>query len=188
MAIKFLKIASAVTMIVLSSSGNASLLSYASNTCSGPSSSGIGTGCTSVIAQYGFNIPLPVVGDSISVTGSDINSFSLNWIDGEGVSHPASSVVFNNNGSWSIQNDAILGLTGSGFLNAGVSFDVGTFSMFSQISGPGTSAINDFAASLDIGPVTSIGTWTVVPVPAAAWLFGSGLLGLIGIARKKVAF
>ena len=26
---------------------------------------------------------------------------------------------------------------------------------------------------------------TVVPVPAAVWLFGSGLLGLIGIARRK---
>jgi hypothetical protein len=26
-----------------------------------------------------------------------------------------------------------------------------------------------------------------VPIPAAAWLFGSGLLGLIGIARKKMA-
>lgn len=25
----------------------------------------------------------------------------------------------------------------------------------------------------------------VVPVPAAAWLFGSGLIGLIGVARKK---
>jgi hypothetical protein len=26
---------------------------------------------------------------------------------------------------------------------------------------------------------------TVVPVPAAVWLFGSGLIGLIGIARRK---
>ena len=26
---------------------------------------------------------------------------------------------------------------------------------------------------------------TVVPIPAAVWLFGSGLLGLIGIARRK---
>ena len=25
----------------------------------------------------------------------------------------------------------------------------------------------------------------VVPIPAAAWLFGSGLLGLIGMARRK---
>jgi PEP-CTERM motif len=29
------------------------------------------------------------------------------------------------------------------------------------------------------------GLLTPVPVPAAVWLFGSGLLGLIGIARKK---
>jgi len=25
---------------------------------------------------------------------------------------------------------------------------------------------------------------TVVPVPAAVWLFGSGLLGLVGVARR----
>ena len=30
-------------------------------------------------------------------------------------------------------------------------------------------------------------TLTAVPVPAAAWLFGSGLLGLVGIARRKNA-
>lgn len=28
---------------------------------------------------------------------------------------------------------------------------------------------------------------TVIPVPAAVWLFGSGLLGLVGIARRKRA-
>jgi len=28
-------------------------------------------------------------------------------------------------------------------------------------------------------------TGTVVPIPAAIWLFGSGLLGLIGVARKR---
>ncbi|MEA3242882.1 MAG: VPLPA-CTERM sorting domain-containing protein [Pseudomonadota bacterium] len=26
---------------------------------------------------------------------------------------------------------------------------------------------------------------SVVPIPAAVWLFGSGLLGLVGIARRK---
>jgi len=30
-------------------------------------------------------------------------------------------------------------------------------------------------------------TVSEVPVPAAAWLFGSGLIGLIGIARRKYA-
>lgn len=32
------------------------------------------------------------------------------------------------------------------------------------------------------------GSWTrtsVIPIPAAAWLFGSGLIGLIGVARRK---
>ena len=36
-----------------------------------------------------------------------------------------------------------------------------------------------------------LGSWTLditpVPVPAAVWLFGSGLLGLVGIARRKKA-
>ena len=27
----------------------------------------------------------------------------------------------------------------------------------------------------------------VVPIPAAVWLFGTGLLGLIGVARRKKA-
>ena len=31
------------------------------------------------------------------------------------------------------------------------------------------------------------GTISAVPVPAAVWLFGSGLLGLIGLARRKKA-
>jgi len=35
--------------------------------------------------------------------------------------------------------------------------------------------------SAKLGPVT------VVPVPAAVWLFGSGLLGLAGIARRRAA-
>ncbi len=32
----------------------------------------------------------------------------------------------------------------------------------------------------------SVSTVTVVPVPAAVWLFGSGLIGLVGVARRKV--
>ena len=34
---------------------------------------------------------------------------------------------------------------------------------------------------------TNVGTWHIqaVPVPAAVWLFGSGLIGLIGVARRK---
>jgi hypothetical protein len=35
------------------------------------------------------------------------------------------------------------------------------------------------------GAALTYGAPSAVPVPAAAWLFGSGLLGLVGIARRK---
>lgn len=39
-----------------------------------------------------------------------------------------------------------------------------------------------------IATMTSYDPGTVVPVPAAVWLLGSGLLGLVGVARRKVSF
>jgi hypothetical protein len=45
---------------------------------------------------------------------------------------------------------------------------------------PGVSF--DFSADTDS---LSIGDIRPVPLPPALWLFGSGLLGLIGIAKKK---
>lgn len=33
--------------------------------------------------------------------------------------------------------------------------------------------------------LTSVASVSAVPVPAAVWLFGSGLLGLVGVARRK---
>jgi len=45
---------------------------------------------------------------------------------------------------------------------------------------PGTKGNNFYAWAVHDGDIGA------VPVPAALWLFGSGLLGLIGIARKKV--
>jgi hypothetical protein len=43
---------------------------------------------------------------------------------------------------------------------------------------PGQNAAFDFTSMV----VTNT---TVVPVPAAVWLFGSGLLGLVGVARRR---
>jgi hypothetical protein len=41
--------------------------------------------------------------------------------------------------------------------------------------------------TLSSAGVLSIGSTSPVPLPAAVWLFGSGLLGLIGVGRRKVA-
>ena len=52
-------------------------------------------------------------------------------------------------------------------------------------------AATDVSYTLDTGS-NDYSTWAVwevseVPIPAAVWLFGSGLIGLIGIARRKKA-
>jgi len=61
---------------------------------------------------------------------------------------------------------------------------------------PGTGAFSLTWSSLVFdGPAPEIGHWELngiatpatVPLPAAAWLFGSGLLGLIAITRNKAA-
>lgn len=36
-----------------------------------------------------------------------------------------------------------------------------------------------------IADLSNVRAFSVVPVPAAVWLFGAGLLGLVGVARRK---
>ena len=55
-----------------------------------------------------------------------------------------------------------------------ISPDVGECMGF--INGTGADVYN---------PPGSPGSWSVVPIPAAIWLFGSGFIGLIGITRRK---
>jgi hypothetical protein len=63
----------------------------------------------------------------------------------------------------------------------------------STTTGSGYGFIHDLSNGRTVVNLDSkIGTYlvrdtTVVPVPAAVWLFGSGLLGLVGIARRKTA-
>ena len=60
---------------------------------------------------------------------------------------------------------------------------------------PGDRAIGEYSVSFygfaDASTSSQLGQYGIdisqVPVPAAAWLFGSGLIGLIGIARRKKA-
>ena len=44
--------------------------------------------------------------------------------------------------------------------------------------------LSGFNVNFDMTSITVTGV-TAVPVPAAVWLFGSGLLGLVGVARRR---
>ncbi|MES0328275.1 MAG: VPLPA-CTERM sorting domain-containing protein [Gammaproteobacteria bacterium] len=49
-----------------------------------------------------------------------------------------------------------------------------------------TSATWSFSAESTTSYSMSVTSVTTVPVPTAVWLFGSGLIGLFGVARRKV--
>lgn len=82
-------------------------------------------------------------------------------------------------GGWQLNLDSLIVAsdTKAGFLHL-----TGT----GLVSGNGYDATNatwSFSANDATAYSMSV---TAVPVPAAVWLFGSGLLGLIGMARRKV--
>lgn len=94
-------------------------------------------------------------------------------------------------GAWAPLNASTLGLPTSGYQN-GVAF-------FSWNGTYGSSYVLNYAATVPAGDPSGFGNvkyylhleGTVqaappaVPVPAAAWLLGSGLVGLVGVARRK---
>jgi hypothetical protein len=82
--------------------------------------------------------------------------------------------------------------TASGFAStdADAAFASTDFSSESIVLGPGSYSIDIYLAILSPdNPFAGVSVSAIelqsVPVPAAIWLFGSGLLGLIGIARRK---
>jgi hypothetical protein len=59
---------------------------------------------------------------------------------------------------------------------------------FSDLNGIGKATVSSFSVSIPHVTESRIDnvTFGLIPIPAAIWLFGSGLLGLIGMARRKV--
>jgi hypothetical protein len=54
-----------------------------------------------------------------------------------------------------------------------------------DIDGDGTLGTTMAAGPFAGSPVGFAATPAAVPVPAAVWLFGSGLMGLVGVARRR---
>jgi hypothetical protein len=79
-----------------------------------------------------------------------------------------------------------LGSSVTGFLADGETVAVKT-SLFVSLTAPGfeTGGAAWIGDPLDLSAGAFSGNLSIVPVPAAVWLFASGLIGLAGLARRK---
>ena len=75
-------------------------------------------------------------------------------------------------------------LTGSALQDDGSGGWTGTIVSAGNINGDNWNGFNNVLFS-EVFDISIASASTVIPVPAAAWLFGSGLLGLVGVARRR---
>jgi hypothetical protein len=115
----------------------------------------------------------PFAVGTLNWTGTDLVTLSFDYI----LSGAAGS---NNNiqygFGWSGAGPTLITTYGSGHVSS--TFDL------SQLTGD-TLFVEAYADGLNSNASISNINVTSTPVPAAAYLFGSGLLGLVGLSRKK---
>ena len=112
---------------------------------------------------------------------SDIGTGGSSWLNG--LLGGVSTVCTSDDGGFGGGGSAA-GCPGGG---GGGGYSGGDGGRVAGGGGSYNSGINQLAlAGVGLGDgVITISSISKVPVPAAIWLFGSGLLGLIGIARRK---
>jgi hypothetical protein len=141
---------------------------------------------------------------SFTTNGALASTSSLNVVDGSAVSGQLpGNVVFANTNGTNDYNHAIHFGTNLNYNllfasnNFGVpaggssTFSLGLFSDEGGLTPLVTTTGTLFMIDLNNDGTTAVKTLasgvtaTPTPIPAAAWLFGSGLMGLIGVRRKK---
>ena len=190
-----------LTMLVLGPSAKAALVAYEfSGTIMNNSSAFVAPGTP---FQGSFSYQDDLIGDT-RVFGTNYfpGDFSLSILDADYEFQMAINVV--NDGNTLLDADYVqlgrFGFSPPLLINAievegiELSFVDTTETVFSDVSLPTAYDLDDWTSALlavrrvgsqDVmfGRIESLNP--VVPVPAAVWLFASGLIALIGIARKQ---
>ena len=169
--------------VVFPNAGTTTIISPGSggSTYAGEASANAPTGATMKFANVGAGFLTP--GQAFTV--------DFDWKGTNGIGGVIDIRVFSElSGGGVSKTDILAGGTG-----AGLTADWTNFGVQNLIAGPDVSGgvTVEFTAicGADAGCFSNLAIDNVVvsavPVPAAVWLFGSGLLGLVGIARKKKA-
>ncbi len=145
------------------------------------------------VATYGEIIPLPgstLVGTGTGDLTGGVLTYALDQVTNLGAYGTA---VVSSSGTWT---DGTPGAGTTSILSCtGAAIACGQVALGPQLPGStiGALAMSEVAPTVFLSPGDGVNVsdleWTItpaaVPVPAAAWLFGSALLGLAGISRKK---
>lgn len=141
-------------------------------------------------------------------TDQDVNTLDFSLVIS--ILPPGNFYVFDDNAAGSLQTAPSLQLTSSDlltFTQNGANWDImgtnGTLTIssttnflfaeknsggiFSQETGSSLLGPNNWNLVFGSGAQLQAVDVTPIPVPAAVWLFGSALLGLVGVARRKKA-
>lgn len=158
----------------------------------------------------GDPLQLTVVGSDFPVSGVTGGSVLLTWdpgilqldttqadaqIDGILTTGFSDVFIFDTSTAGQLEFTALIGLLDPPKGQSGAAFDFLNLS-FTALAPPGSDVSIGIGAFGDwqdgngdpVSPVAYVGATVninAVPVPAAVWLFSSGLLGMIGIARRR---
>lgn len=147
-----------ITSLAASPSGGVSN-GFGENTASG--THGAITGQFSDVWQLSFPTPNAVV----SLTAGGFSGFNVEYNLDNSSNYITAGIINNGGGNWSILPPVLLGINSP---------------LFVRLSGAGTNG--QYALNIQ-----NAGSPSAVPVPAAVWLFGSALMGLVGVSRRKKA-
>ncbi|MGB5395764.1 MAG: VPLPA-CTERM sorting domain-containing protein [Gammaproteobacteria bacterium] len=173
---------SAINSVIISESGDYTLF-------------GTGSAVTSVLAAASFSYVSVLEVDGVALANplklsSSSASFSLDLANNSGAASPWGL-------SLSVDVNAALTNAGVSFNGGATRLDVALDNILGAISEPSSLALiakKDFKLEviteafppnrdgLIENPITNV---SAVPVPAAAWLFASGLIGLTAVSRRK---
>jgi hypothetical protein len=153
-----------------------------------------------------IDFKVEVLSSAFTVTGDNfgMQAFSFNYEPG--LSIEAANIVVNDPVSWSVSSGKNAGggfgkydfqLSGNGssrtelltFSISGVADDsIDSYAVLSSLNPASTEFFAAHIAGFDRANFVTSAKFagsTVVPVPAAVWLFSSGLIGLVGVARRR---
>jgi len=131
-----------------------------------------------VDSEYTGNLPPELAPGSTTAAIFESGYTGLDW--SSSIGSTPSFVVFDEAGLIAFY-DSLVGEE-FGFYKSKYSQTCSELDMYGNCIGYLTSNVDIYE-----GGYALLSAATVVPVPAAVWLFGSGLIGLVGVARRKKA-